>query len=66
MNDDPRWERWTGSSQSYLLQSWAQRNIERLLTYLRGAEHKTMFDVEAMISKVFLTIKKFKLVKIHS
>lgn len=53
MNDDPRWERWTGSSQSYLLQSWAQRNIERLLAYLRGAEHKTLFDMEAMISKVF-------------
>ena len=52
MNDDPRWERWTGSSQNYLLQSWAQHNIEKLLILIRTAENKTLINIEATISKV--------------
>lgn len=29
-NNDPRWERWTGSSQNYLLQAWAHKNLVQL------------------------------------
>lgn len=52
MNEDPRWERWTGSSQTYLLQSWAQHNIDKLFQFIRGIENKNCLDIEAMQSKV--------------
>uniref|UniRef100_A0A915E8K0 Conserved oligomeric Golgi complex subunit 8 n=1 Tax=Ditylenchus dipsaci TaxID=166011 RepID=A0A915E8K0_9BILA len=52
MTDDPRWERWTGSSQTFLLQSWAHRNIERLFSFIRQAENKTALDIEAMTGKL--------------
>ncbi|KAI1702427.1 dor1-like family domain-containing protein [Ditylenchus destructor] len=52
MTDDPRWERWTGSSQTFLLQAWAHRNIERLFGFIRQAENKTALDIEAMTGKL--------------
>lgn len=33
---DPRWERWTGSSQSYHLQAWAHKNLEHLFEHIRN------------------------------
>lgn len=51
MSDDPRWERWTGSSQSFLLQSWAHRNIDRLFDFIRSSESKSSLDIEAMTGK---------------
>ncbi|KAL3121762.1 hypothetical protein niasHT_002029 [Heterodera trifolii] len=51
-SEDPRWERWTGSSQNFLLHSWAQRNIERLFSLLRGTENKNYLDMEVMHTKV--------------
>ncbi|KAF7637886.1 hypothetical protein Mgra_00002591 [Meloidogyne graminicola] len=52
LNEDTRWERWTGSSQNYLLQCWAQRNIERLLSHVQCSEYKSLLDIEMMISKL--------------
>uniref|UniRef100_A0A914GU48 Conserved oligomeric Golgi complex subunit 8 n=1 Tax=Globodera rostochiensis TaxID=31243 RepID=A0A914GU48_GLORO len=51
-NEDPRWERWTGSSQTFLLQSWAQRNIEKLFSFLHRSEVKNCLDIEVMHSKL--------------
>uniref|UniRef100_A0A1I8C3H2 Conserved oligomeric Golgi complex subunit 8 n=1 Tax=Meloidogyne hapla TaxID=6305 RepID=A0A1I8C3H2_MELHA len=52
VNEDTRWERWTGSSQNYLLQCWAQKNIERLLSYVQCCEYKSLLDIEMMVSKL--------------
>uniref|UniRef100_A0A7E4VI28 Conserved oligomeric Golgi complex subunit 8 n=1 Tax=Panagrellus redivivus TaxID=6233 RepID=A0A7E4VI28_PANRE len=35
-SNDPRWERWTGSSQNYLLQAWAHKNLEHLFDLIRS------------------------------
>lgn len=50
--DDSRWERWIGNSQIYLLQSWAHRNIDRLFTFIRSAESKTLLDYSTMTDKL--------------
>lgn len=57
--DDSRWERWTGSSQIYLLQSWAHRNIDRLFTFIHSVETKTTFDVDTMSNKLMSFASSF-------
>ncbi|CAK5088948.1 unnamed protein product [Meloidogyne enterolobii] len=52
VNEDTRWERWTGSSQNYLLQCWAQKNIERLLNYVQCFDYTSLLDIEMVVSKL--------------
>ncbi|KAH7730617.1 Conserved oligomeric Golgi complex component 8 [Aphelenchoides avenae] len=51
-SEDPRWERWTGSSQNYLLQSWAHRNVERLFDLIRTSDSRSAMSIESMIGKL--------------
>ncbi|CAD5219870.1 unnamed protein product [Bursaphelenchus okinawaensis] len=58
-SDDPRWERWTGGSQNYLLQSWAHRNIDVMFERIRSSERKSAIDFEAIGGKLMSFANSF-------
>uniref|UniRef100_A0AC34F0D9 Conserved oligomeric Golgi complex subunit 8 n=1 Tax=Panagrolaimus sp. ES5 TaxID=591445 RepID=A0AC34F0D9_9BILA len=55
---DPRWERWTGSSQNYHLQAWAHKNLEHLFEYIRNCT-ASKINYEALREKLMSFASSF-------
>lgn len=58
-SDDPRWERWTGGSQNYLLQSWAHRNLDVMFERIRSFDQRSPVDLEAISGKLMSFANSF-------
>ncbi|CAD5227282.1 unnamed protein product [Bursaphelenchus xylophilus] len=58
-SDDPRWERWTGGSQNYLLQSWAHRNIDVMFERIRSTDRRSPIDLESIGGKLMSFANSF-------
>ncbi|KAI6176374.1 Component of oligomeric Golgi complex 8 [Aphelenchoides bicaudatus] len=50
--DDPKWERWTNGSQTFLLQSWAHRNLDVMFERIRASEQRSPLDLETINGKL--------------
>ena len=57
-SNDPRWERWTGSSQNYLLQAWAHKNLDQLFEQIK-AYTDSKINYEALREKLMSFASSF-------